>query len=129
MNMKRFLILFTLIAFVTVSCAGPNKANKVRWTKPDFRQDEFEKDLKECMETANKEESYSRTSGVFDHCMFKKGYESESKTPSDKEKSKTAETSKTVGKVLLVTGLVVVLVAAVGACVVLAALGSGNSKK
>jgi hypothetical protein len=72
--MKRFLILFTLIAFSVVGCAGPSKV-KVGWTKPDFRQDQFEKDREECMETANKEESYSQTSGVFDYCMFKKGYE------------------------------------------------------
>jgi hypothetical protein len=72
MSVKRFLILFSLIVFVAVSCAGPNK---VGWIKPDFRQDEFEKDCKECMETAKKEESYSQTSGVFDYCMFTKGYE------------------------------------------------------
>ncbi len=44
--MKRLLILFTLIAFVTVSCAGPSKV-KVGWTKPDFSQDEYEKDQDE----------------------------------------------------------------------------------
>ncbi len=41
--MKRFLILSILIIFLTVSCAGPNKV-KVGWTKPDFRQDQFEND-------------------------------------------------------------------------------------
>ncbi len=72
--MKTFLILFSLIAFMTVGCAGPNKVGLTRRGN-DFRQDEFEKDCKECMETANREESYSQTSGVFDYCMFKKGYE------------------------------------------------------
>ena len=74
MGMKRFLILFSLIAFVLVSCAGPNKVGLTR-RGSDFRQNEFEKDCKECMETAKKEESYSQTSGVFDYCMFTKGYE------------------------------------------------------
>ncbi len=103
--MKRFLILFSLIAFATVSCAGPNK---VGWTRRgnDFRQDEFEKDWKECMETANKEESYSQTSGVFDYCMAKKGYQYQPQSESSFDKKDTAET---VGKVLL--GIVAIPVA------------------
>ena len=114
--MKRFLILFSLIAFVTVSCAGPNKV-KVGWTKPDFCQDEFEKDCKECMESANKEESYSQTSGVFDYCMFKKGYEYQPQSKFSYVKKGTAnkedtgdekDTAKTVGKVLLVAAVIVV---------------------
>ncbi len=100
--MKRFLILSILIVFLMVSCAGPNKV-KVSWTKPDFRQDEFEKDWKECVETANKEESYSQTSGVFDYCMFKKGYEYQPQSESSFDKKDTA---KTVVKVLL--GIVLV---------------------
>jgi hypothetical protein len=48
--MKRFLILSILIVFLTVSCAGPNK---VGWTKPDFRQDEFERDREDCFQTYN----------------------------------------------------------------------------
>jgi hypothetical protein len=71
MNMKRLLILFILILFVTVSCAGPNKAG---WTKRHFRQDEFEKDRKECMQTLNKN-SYSQTSGLLADCLAWKGYE------------------------------------------------------
>ena len=112
--MKRFLILFTLIAFVTVSCAGPNMVGLTRRGN-DFRQDEFEKDRKECMETAKKEESYSQTSGVFDYCMFKKGYEYQTqfessyvkKGAADKEdKGDEKNTAKTVVKVLL--GIVLV---------------------
>ena len=118
--MKRFLILSILIIFLTVSCAGPNK---VRWTKPDFRQDEFEKDREDCIRAVKDDPEQKMT---VEECLAKKGYESESKTPSDKEKSKTTETAKTVGKVLLVTALVVVLVAAVAACVALSALGSGH---
>jgi hypothetical protein len=71
MNMKRLSILFILILFVTVSCAGPNKTG---WTKRHFRQDEFEKDRKECMQTLNKN-SYSQTSGLLTDCLARKGYE------------------------------------------------------
>ncbi len=108
MSMKRFLILFSLIAFVTVSCAGPNK---VGWTKrgKDFRQDEFEKDWKECMETANKEESYSQTSGVFDYCMAKKGYEYQPQSESIFDK-KDKGIVETVGIILLTYALIVVFV-------------------
>ena len=106
--MKRFLILFILIVFVTVSCAGPNK---VGWTKRNFRQDEFEKDRKECMQTLNNK-SYSQTSGVLDDCLTRKGYEYQtpSESPPDKEKAKTTETVKTVGKVLLVIAVIGVAV-------------------
>jgi hypothetical protein len=69
--MKRLSILFTLILFVTASCAGPNKTG---WTKRHFSQDEFEKDRKECMQTLNKN-SYSQTSGLLTDCLVQKGYE------------------------------------------------------
>ena len=98
--MKRFLILFILILFVTVSCAGPNK---VEWSKSNFHQDEFEKDRKECIQTANKK-SYSQTSGVFDDCLALRGYKYEA--PS--ESPSVTEVAKIVGKVLLYTGLIVV---------------------
>jgi len=60
-----------LILFVTVSCAGPNKAG---WTKRHFRQDEFEKDRDECMQTLNKNSS-SQTSGLLADCLAWKGYQ------------------------------------------------------
>jgi hypothetical protein len=101
--MKRFLILFILIVFVTVSCAGPSK---VRWTKPDFRQDQFEKDREDCVQAVKDDPDQKMTE---EECLAKKGYESEPEPPSDKEKAKTAETAKTVGKVLLATGGIVVL--------------------
>ena len=113
--MKKLLILFILIVFVTVSCAGP----KVRWTKPDFRQDQFEKDREDCIQAVKDDPEQKIT---VEECLAKKGYESESKTPSDKEKSKTAQTAKKVGKVLLVTALVAVVVAAAAALAVLGAL-------
>jgi hypothetical protein len=117
MGMKRFFILFILISFVTVSCSGPNK---VGWTKPDFRQDEFKKDREECLQAAKNDQQAALT---FEECLAKKGYESEPKPSSDKEKGKTVEIAKTVGKVLLVTAGVAVLVAAAAALAVLGAFG------
>jgi hypothetical protein len=117
--MKRFLILFILFVFVTVSCAGRKK-----WTKPDFDQDKFEKDREECLQAVKNDAQADLT---LEECLVKKGYEPESEPPSEKEKSKTAETSKTVGKVLLVTGLDVVGVAAAAAYLALLALaGAGG---
>jgi hypothetical protein len=71
MDMKRLSILFTLIVFVTASCAGPNNTG---WKKRHFHQDEFEKDRKECMQTLNKN-LYSQTSGLLTDCLARKGYE------------------------------------------------------
>jgi hypothetical protein len=107
--MKRFLALFILILFVTVSCAGPNKAE---WTKRHFRQDEFEKDRDECMQTLNKN-SYSQTSGLLADCLAWKGYEYTEPT-SDKIISKNAEmanVAKNVGGALLLVGYFAAVVA------------------
>ena len=114
--MKRFLIFFILIVFVTMSCAGPSK---VRWTKPDFRQDQFEKDREDCIQAVNADPEQKMTA---EECLANRGYESEPESSSDKEKTKTAEIAKTVGKVLLGTVLVTLLVAALAACTVLSAL-------
>ncbi len=69
--MKRFLILSILIVFLMVSCAGPNK---VGWTKPDFRQDQFEKDRKECSDSIENlnSEAFGK---ALEECLEKKGYE------------------------------------------------------
>ena len=72
--MKRFLILFTLIAFVTVSCAGPSKV-KVSWTKPDFRQDQFENDRKECIDSIYQNLNSNAFGKALEECLEKKGYE------------------------------------------------------
>lgn len=121
MSMKRFLILSILIAFVTVSCAGPNK---VGWTKRDFRRDKFEKDREECIQTLNNNlYSYSQTSGVVDDCLARKGYQYQPQFESSFDKKSTADkkdTAETVGKVLL--GIVVIAVA-VPLFVVLLGLG------
>ena len=69
--MKRFLILFTLIAFVTVSCAGPNK---VGWTKPGFRQDQFENDRKDCIDSIDKCLVSDPFGNALEECLAKKDY-------------------------------------------------------
>ena len=69
--MKRFLILFILIVFVTVSCAGPNK---VGWTKPDYRQDQFENDQKECSDSIDKNLNSDVFGKALEECLEKKGY-------------------------------------------------------
>lgn len=112
--MKRFFILFILILFVTVSCAGQKK-----WTKPDFRQDQFEKDREDCIQAV--EEDPEQKISV-EECLTKRGYESDSKTTSEKEKSKTLKAAKTVGEVLLITTLAVVVSATAVAVIVLSIL-------
>jgi hypothetical protein len=68
MSMKKFLILFILISFVTVSCAGPQV--KYGWTKPDFSEEQFEKDRQECIDSIDRGGLKS-----YDECFVKKGYE------------------------------------------------------
>jgi len=106
--MKRFLILSILIVFVTVSCAGPNK---VGWTKRDFRQDQFEKDREECIQTLNNNlYSYAETSGVVDDCLAMKGYQYQPPLESSFDKEADEKiTLETVGKVLLGIVLIPVL--------------------
>ena len=115
--MKRFLILSILIVFVTVSCAGPSK---VGWAKPDFRQDQFEKDRKECIQTLNNNlYSYSQTSGVVDDCLAMKGYQYQPQFESSFYKKGTADkedtsdkkvTAENVVKGLLLTAFIIVMV-------------------
>ena len=108
--MKRFLILFILIALISVSCAGPNK---VGWTKRDFRRDQFEKDREECMQTL-KNKSWSQTSGVVDDCLARKGYQyqppPESFFYNEADEKITAET---ICKVLLGIALIPVVISLV----------------
>ena len=69
--MKRFLILFVLIAFVTVGYAGPNK---VGWTKPDFRQDQFENDRNECNDSIDTNLVSEAFGKALEECLAQKGY-------------------------------------------------------
>jgi hypothetical protein len=70
--MKRFLILFVLIAFVTVSYAGPNR---VGWTKPYFQQDQFENDRKECIDSIDAILVSEVFGKALEECLEKKGYD------------------------------------------------------
>jgi len=90
----------------------------VRWRKPDFRQEEFEKDRKDCIQTLDNSLDSQAFGKALEECLAKKGYkyETPAESPPDKE-----DTVKTVGKVLLVIGVVVVLVSLAAAY---AALGT-----
>jgi len=73
--MKRFLILFTLIAFSAVSCAGSNKEVGL-FTKPDFSQDEYEKDRDDCfIQSIDQNQDSDDRWPAFVNCLEKKGYE------------------------------------------------------
>ena len=97
--MKRFLILFSLIAFVTVSCAGPNK---VGWTKPDFRQEEFEKDREECIQRIGNHDSEPELFGErLERCLTERNY---TYVPSQAEVEPPEQTSSIPIKVLEVFG-------------------------
>ena len=74
--MKRFLILFSLVAFMAVSCAGPNK---VGWRKlgSDFRQDKFEKDRKWCIQIIDQDLHSEAFGQALDECLAWEGYKYE----------------------------------------------------
>ena len=75
--MKRFLIVFTSIAFLTVSCAGPNKKGWTRGTT-DFRQDKFEEDRQWCLQIIS-EDLHSEAFGLaLEECLAWEGYHYES---------------------------------------------------
>jgi len=97
--MKRFLILFSLIVFVAVSCAGPNKV-KTGWKKPDFRQDQFENDRKECIDSIDNSLDSEDFGKALEECLEKKDYAYQ--TSQEAEKTKKEPTTKeriiTVGK-------------------------------
>ncbi len=71
--MKKFLILFSLIAFVTVGCAGPNK---VGWTRrgSDFRQDKFEEDRQWCIQIIDQDLHSGAFGLALDECLAWEGY-------------------------------------------------------
>jgi hypothetical protein len=98
MTMKKFLILFILIVFLTVSCVGPNK---VGWTKPDLRQDQFENDRKECSDSIENlnSEAFGR---ALEECLGKKGYEFKKAEEPSSDKKVTA---KDIGIVVLLIAL------------------------
>jgi hypothetical protein len=94
MTMKGFLISFTLIAFVTVSCAG---SNKVGWTRRgnDFRQDKFEEDRKWCIQIIDPDLHSEAFGQALEECLGWQGYKYESPgTGSSKQASKNGKTGE-----------------------------------
>jgi hypothetical protein len=69
MSMKRFLILFIVIAYSAVGCAGSNQ-----WRKPDFQQEAFEKDRGECIQTIDKKLVSEAFGRALEECLSEKGY-------------------------------------------------------
>jgi hypothetical protein len=114
--MKRFLILFIVISFVTVSYAGPNK---IGWTKPDFRQDQFENDRKECIDSTDTNLVSEAFGKALEECLYEKGYKYYRFEMYPKEYEKKYEPT-TVNTVLLKVGIIsgvlaiLILSAAVG---------------
>jgi len=67
--MKRFLILFIVIAYSVVGCAGSNK-----WTKPDFDPGDFETDREECIQSIDQNLVSEAFGKALEECLVEKGY-------------------------------------------------------
>jgi hypothetical protein len=104
--MKRFLIFFILIVFLTVSCAGPSKV-KVGWMKPDFSQDQFEKDREECFVQSIEQNQVPDARWIV-NCLEEKGYEF-NKTVEEGEKPLT--TGSIVLDIALLTAISPLIIA------------------
>jgi len=81
-------LLADCLAWKGYEYTGPSE---VRWMKPDFSQDQFEKDRKDCVQAVQDGLEQKLT---VEECLAKKGYESEPQPSSDKEKSKIAQMAK-----------------------------------
>jgi len=103
--MKRFLILSILIVFLTVSCAAPNK---VGWTKPDFRQDQFENDRKECSDSIDNNLNPEASWKALEECLEKEGYEFKK---AEEPPSGDKVTAKDIGLIALVIVLSPLIIA------------------
>ena len=100
--MKRFLIFAILIVFATMSCAGPSKTG---WRKPDFRQDEFERDREECIQrVGNHDLDPEGFAEGLEKCLAEKNY---TYFPSQAEVGPPEETSSIPTKVLEVFGYII----------------------
>jgi len=107
MNMERFLIFFTLIAFSVVSCAAPGKGVRPL-TTTDYSQAEYDRVWRECNNESTDQnlDSDARYQTYVD-CLAKNGYayqtsqeaEKTKEEPTTKERIITA--GKTAGMVLL----------------------------
>jgi hypothetical protein len=113
--MKRFLILSILIVFLTVSCAGPNK---VRYRIPDYLQNEFENDQKECSDSIDKNLNSEDFGKALEECLGKKGYEFTTVEEGEKPPS--------VGKIVLTIAALIVVIPLAAALIALQVLGGGG---
>ena len=105
--MKRYLILFTLIAFSVVSCAAPNKGVR-QLTRTDHSQAEYDRVWQECNNESTDQDldSDAQYQACVD-CLAKNSYAYQ--TPQEAEKTKEEPTTKerlitagkTAGMVLL----------------------------
>ncbi len=92
--MKKFLILFTLVAFWGTSCAG---TSKVRWARPegDLRQEEFERDRAGCVQSIDQNLDSEAFGQALEECLGWQGYKYESPgTGSSKQASKNGNTGE-----------------------------------
>jgi len=98
--MKRFLILFTLIAFTVVSCAGPSKGVRPL-TKTDYSQTEYDRVWEECNNESTDQDldSDARYRAYVD-CLAKNGYayQASQETDETKKEHTTKDRLITVGK-------------------------------
>ena len=92
--MKKFLILFTLVAFLVTSCAG---TNTVRWARPgnDLRHEEFEKDRAGCVQSIDQSLESEAFGQALEECLGWQGYKYEPLgTGSSKQASKNGKTGE-----------------------------------
>ena len=95
--MKKFLIVFILIAFVTVSCVGPNK---VGWTRKggDFSRSKFEEDREVCILIIDHHLPSEVFGQALEECLAWQGYRYEPARASSRQalkKEKKGEWKKT----------------------------------
>ena len=115
--MKRFLIFAILIVFATMSCAGPSKTG---WRKPDFRQDEFERDREECIQrVGNHDLDPEGFAEGLEKCLAEKNY---TYFPSQAEVKSPEQTSSDLIGVLEVLGDILMMPLAVAYMPILATL-------
>ncbi len=81
-------LLADCLAWKGYQYIGPSQ---LRWTKPDFRQGQFEKDRKDCVEAVQNGLEQRLT---VEECLAKKGYESKPQPSSDEENARGAEIAK-----------------------------------
>ena len=115
--MKRLLILFTLMTYALVGCAGPS-----RWTKPDFHQGTLEKDREECSQSIDQNLSPEAFGKALEECLAQKGYKyHEVEVKSERNKSPTAKT--VLLSALIITGTA----AGIALLILAAALGGAGA--